>query len=128
MRECKFAQRQKDALTVHAPEGDEPRDVFVYDPEVPVLAPGGPQALSGPHRSGRVSRWATILLVYTSNPVKHETEIFGQPRNRLYAATSAPQADFTAKLVRVTRTAERNSSASASRAVHGCSAHGIHGR
>ena len=30
-----------------------------------------------------------------------ETEIFGQPRVRLYAATSAGQADFTAKLVRV---------------------------
>jgi hypothetical protein len=26
----------------------EPRDVFVYDPEVPVIAPGGPQAMSGP--------------------------------------------------------------------------------
>ncbi len=41
------------------------------------------------------------LLVYTSEPVARETEIFGQPRIVLYAATSAPHADFTAKLVRV---------------------------
>ena len=27
-------------LTVALPQADEPRDVFVYDPEVPVLAPG----------------------------------------------------------------------------------------
>ncbi len=88
-------------LTVHAPEGDEPRDVFVYDPEVPVYAPGGPQSLSGPHDQA-VSEMGNNLLVYTSNPVKRETEVFGQPRIRLFAATSASQADFTAKLVRVT--------------------------
>jgi putative CocE/NonD family hydrolase len=34
--------------------------------------------------------------------VIHETEIFGQPKIKLYASTSAPHADFTAKLVRVT--------------------------
>jgi hypothetical protein len=31
-----------------------------------------------------------------------ETEVFGQPRIALYAATSAADADFTAKIVRVT--------------------------
>jgi putative CocE/NonD family hydrolase len=44
------------------------------------------------------------ILVYTSAPVSRATEVFGQPRIRLYAATSAPHADFTAKLVRVTAT------------------------
>ena len=42
------------------------------------------------------------VLVYTSEPVKREMEVFGQPRIKLYAATSAAHADFTAKLVRVT--------------------------
>ena len=88
-------------LTAIAPEGDEPRDVFVYDPEVPVYAPGGPQALSGPFDQA-VPEMGNNLLVYTSDPVKRETEIFGQPRIRLYAATSAAHADFTAKIVRVT--------------------------
>ena len=42
------------------------------------------------------------LLVYTSEPVANEMEVFGHPRIKLYAATSATSADFTAKLVRVT--------------------------
>ena len=81
--------------------GDEPRDVFVYDPEVPVRAPGGPQALSGPFDQS-VLEMGNNLLVYTSDPVGSETEFFGYPRVKLYAATSAAKADFTAKIARVT--------------------------
>lgn len=88
-------------LTVGAPSGEEPRDVFVYDPEVPVMAPGGPQAFSGPFDQSAMEL-SNNLLVYISEPVKRETEIFGQPRIRLFAATSAAHADFAAKLVRVT--------------------------
>ena len=87
-------------LTRHAPEGDEPRDVFIYDPEVPVYAPGGPQALNGPYDQA-AAEMGNNLLVYTSNIVTREAEVFGQPRIRLFAATSAAQADFTAKMVRV---------------------------
>jgi putative CocE/NonD family hydrolase len=83
-----------------APE-DEPRDIFVHDPEVPVSAPGGPQALSGPFDQAALEM-GNNLLVYTSLPVERPIEIFGHPRIKLYAATSAPHADFTAKLVRVT--------------------------
>jgi putative CocE/NonD family hydrolase len=90
-------------LTKDAPQTDEPRDVFVYDPEVPVLAPGGPQALSGPFDQSALEM-GNNLLVYTSEPVKRQTEIFGQPRIKLYAATSASHADFTAKIVRVAPT------------------------
>jgi hypothetical protein len=88
-------------LLTKAPDGEEPRDVFVYDPEVPVMAPGGPQALSGPFDQA-VLEMGNNLLVYTTEPVARETEIFGHPRIRLFAATSAAHADFTAKLVRVT--------------------------
>jgi uncharacterized protein len=88
-------------LSTVAPQGDEPRDVFVYDPEVPVMAPGGPHALSGPFDQAAMEL-GNNLLVYTSEPVAREAEIFGQPRIRLYAATSAAYADFTAKIVRVT--------------------------
>jgi hypothetical protein len=89
-------------LTLGPPSGEEPRDVFVCDPEVPVPAPGGPQALSGPFDQTALEM-GNNLLVYTSEPVVRETEIFGHPRIKLYAATSAPCADFTAKLVRVTQ-------------------------
>ena len=79
---------------------DEPRDVFVYDPEVPVTAPGGPQALSGPFDQA-AAEMGNNMLVYTSEPVLKEMEVFGRPRIKLFAATSASDADFTAKLVRV---------------------------
>ena len=98
----KANSRQGDGLlTTRAPEGDEPRDVFIYDPEVPVYAPGGPQALSGPYDQA-AAEMGNNLLVYISDAIRRETEVFGQPRIRLFAATSAPQADFTAKMVRVT--------------------------
>ena len=80
---------------------NEPRDIFVYDPEVPVLAPGGPQALSGPFDQIALEM-GNHLLVYSTEPVSNNTHIFGQPRLTLYAATSAAHADLVAKLVRVT--------------------------
>jgi len=83
-----------------APETDEPCDVFVYDPEVPVMPPGGPQALSGVFDQAALEL-GNNLLVYTSAPVGCETEVFGQPRIQLFAVTSVAYADFTAKLVRV---------------------------
>ncbi len=88
-------------LTAAVPVQDEPRDVFVYDPEVPVPAPGGPFALSGPADQAALEM-GNNLLVYSSAPATVATHIFGQPRVTLYAATSAPHADLTAKLVRVT--------------------------
>jgi uncharacterized protein len=90
-------------LNSHAPQVEEPRDIFVYDPEVPVSAPGGPQALSGPLDQSSIEL-GNNLLVYSSSPVTRATEIFGQPRIALYASTTAACADFTAKLVRVTST------------------------
>ena len=87
-------------LCAAAPTGEEPRDVFVYDPEVPVVAPGGPQALSGPFDQAALEM-GNNLLVYTSKPALREAEIFGQARVRLYSATSAAHADLTAKIVRV---------------------------
>lgn len=82
------------------PGGDEPRDFFIYDPEVPVMAPGGPQALAGCFDQAQMEL-GNNLLVYTSASFQNSIEVFGHPRIKLYAATSAPHADFTAKLVRV---------------------------
>jgi hypothetical protein len=64
------------------------------------MAPGGPQALSGPFDQSALEM-GNNLLVYTSDPVQQPTEIFGQPRIKLYAATSAAHADLVAKLIRV---------------------------
>jgi len=89
-------------LAPEFPEADEPRDLFIYDPEVPVPAPGGIQAANGPGDQSALEL-GNNLLVYTSEPALRQTEIFGQPRVRLFAATSAPAADFTAKIARVTK-------------------------
>jgi putative CocE/NonD family hydrolase len=85
-------------LAVHAPGG--PADVFVYDPEVPVLAPGGAQSLSGPFDQSTLEL-GNNLLVYTTPPLDQALHLFGSPRVVLFAATSAASADLTAKLVRV---------------------------
>jgi putative CocE/NonD family hydrolase len=86
-------------LYASKPITDEPSDIFVYDPEVPVIAPGGPAALSGQFDQASLEM-GTNLLVYTSEPLKQPLWIFGTPRVSLYCATSASHTDFTAKLVR----------------------------
>lgn len=85
-------------LSTARPVTDEPCDVFVYDPEVPVLAPGSAAA------SGQFDQ-ATLelgnnLLVYTTQPLLKPLRIFGKPRVSLHCSTSSNHTDFTAKLVR----------------------------
>jgi putative CocE/NonD family hydrolase len=88
-------------LSTAAPIADEPRDVFVYDPEVPVPAPGGPAAISGATNQGTLEL-GNNLLVYTTEPLEKPLHVFGSPSVDLFCATSASRADFTAKLVRLT--------------------------
>jgi uncharacterized protein len=82
------------------PADDEPCDVFVYDPEVPVTAPGGAAAASGSHNQGSIEMGNNVL-VYTGEMLRDELAIFGTPKVSLYCAASAKTTDFTAKLVRV---------------------------
>jgi putative CocE/NonD family hydrolase len=89
-------------LTTSSPDSEEPRDVFVYDPEVPVTAPGGLPAQAGPLDQAAIEM-GNNLLVYTSQPAVQAMEFLGHPRVGLYAVTSAAHADITAKLVRVTQ-------------------------
>jgi uncharacterized protein len=96
------ARKGDGTLSGCRPGADEPRDVFVYDPEVPLVAPGGLQGLSGPFDQAALEMGNNVL-VYTSEPTMRAIEFFGTPRIQIYAATSASQSDFTAKLVHVTR-------------------------
>jgi putative CocE/NonD family hydrolase len=88
-------------LSAQVPTADEPRDIFVYDPEVPVAAPGGSQALSGPIDQS-VLELGNNILIYTSPSASRPIEILGHPLVRIFAATSAAHADLVAKLARVT--------------------------
>jgi len=87
-------------LTSSPAAAEESCDVFVYDPEVPVLAPGGSGALSGSHNQAALELGNNVL-VYTTEPLPEPVAIFGSPQLILYAGASAKTTDFTGKLVRV---------------------------
>jgi putative CocE/NonD family hydrolase len=87
-------------LSTMPAESAEPCDVFVYDPEVPVLAPGGPAAQSGQFDQ-TLMELGDNLLVYTTAPLASPLRIFGTARIVIYCATSSAHTDLTAKLVRV---------------------------
>ena len=87
-------------LTGMPPASSEPADIFIYDPEVPVLAPGGPAAASGQFDEAALEL-GNNLLVYTSEPLSEPLRVFGTSRVVLFCSTSSANTDFTAKLVRV---------------------------
>jgi uncharacterized protein len=87
-------------LSVKPPTSDEPCDIFIYDPDVPVQAPGGPAAASGQFDQATLELGNNIL-VYSGEPLAQPLRILGSPRIVLYCITSSAYADFTAKLVRV---------------------------
>lgn len=87
-------------LSAARPNADEPNDIFIHDPDVPVGAPGGPAAAFGAFDQATLEL-GNNLLVYSSEPIEKPLWVLGVPRVVLYATTSASSADFVAKLVRV---------------------------
>jgi len=94
------SRRGNGILSATPPNAEEPCDVFVYDPEVPVLAPAGSSAASGQFDQSTLEL-GNNLLVYTSAPLQEFLNVFGKPRVVIYCSSSLPTTDFTAKLVRV---------------------------
>ncbi|MEW5980506.1 MAG: CocE/NonD family hydrolase [Acidobacteriota bacterium] len=88
--------------------GAEPTDSFVYDPENPVLTYGGTLSNNygyghnsdGP-RDQRSIQSRNDVLVYTSEPTSRDIEVTGRIICKLYAASTAVDTDFTAKLLDV---------------------------
>ena len=85
----------------HRPVTDEPCDIFVYDPEVPVLAPGGAAAPERAVRPGSAGtgQQSACLHHRAAGPVR--CGFSARRALSLYCATSSAHTDFTAKLVRV---------------------------
>ena len=91
-----------------APAEDEAPDRFQYDPHDPVPTTGGSTCCSeditpvpmGP-RDQRTVAWRRDVLVYDSEVLEHDLEVTGPIKVVIYAASSAPDTDFTAKLVDV---------------------------
>jgi uncharacterized protein len=87
-------------LSGDRPDAGEPGDIFVYDPEVPVSAPGGSTPVSGQFDQAALELGNNVL-VYTTEPLSKPLLVFGVVDAALYCASSSAQTDFTAKLVRV---------------------------
>jgi len=87
------------------PPVDEPEDHFVFDPHNPVPTRGGNHILPLYYPRGpadqRLIEQRSDVLVYTSEALEKDLEVTGPLSVRLFAASSAPDTDFTAKLVDV---------------------------
>ncbi len=90
------------------PPGDEPADRFTYDPSNPVPSWGG--ANCGPSRALPMRRgprdqhltlYREDVLAYYSEPLEEPLEVTGLLKMVLFAASSAKDTDFTAKLMDV---------------------------
>ncbi len=98
----------KDGWLNTEPPGDEPPTRYIYDPDDPVPTLGGNH--SSPNIPG-VLRVGTVdqrpiesrqdVLVFTSPPVEEDTEVTGPIVVKLYAASSARDTDFIARLMDV---------------------------
>jgi uncharacterized protein len=91
-------------LSVESPVA-EPPDKYQYDPLHPVPTTGGPLCCdahqpAGAHDQRKVERLRQVL-VYSTEPFPSDTEVTGPISVELYAASSAVDTDFTAKLVDV---------------------------
>ena len=89
-----------------SPAGAQPPDVFLYDPRSPVPTKGGSVGVNLGFTPGGAFDQRDIesrndVLVYTSAALEQDLEVTGPVSVTLYAASSAPDTDFTAKLVDV---------------------------
>ena len=94
-------------LDVPTPPGE---DAFTYDPRDPVPTVGGNlccgiDTVDNPHLNGAAEQASVEsrqdVLVYTSDPLEESMVVIGPVSVTLYASSSAPDTDFTAKLIDV---------------------------
>ena len=91
-------------LSTRRPD-DDSADRYVYDPADPVPTLGGPLLIHPAYRPGPRDQ-APIearrdMLVYTTPPLDADTEVTGPITVILWAASTAPDTDFVARLVDV---------------------------
>ena len=91
-----------DGLLSPDPPTDEPPDSYRYDPArpVPFLTDPTSSQIGGPDDYAAVERRDDVLC-YTTPPLREEVELTGPVSLVLHAQTSAPDTDFTGKLVDV---------------------------
>ncbi len=95
------------ALSVDPPGESEAADRFLYNPLNPVPTHGGahlggiPTVFEVGAQDQRAVEGRGDVLVYTSAPLERDTEVVGNVTLDLWAATTASDTDWTAKLVDV---------------------------
>jgi len=92
-------------LQSKAPGSDRP-DTFIYDPMNPVESYGGNvccigNAVQGGAFDQQEMELRDDILVYTSDPMKEDTEVSGFIESTLYVSSDAKDTDFTIKLIDV---------------------------
>ena len=86
-----------------APPATEPPDRYTYDPNFPAPSMGGHSCCGarsgpqGPYDQTPVEQRSDVM-VYSSDPLPHDTEVTGATVVNLWASSSAVDTDFTAKL------------------------------
>ena len=91
------------SLTTTPAGADQAPDTYTYDPANPAPSLGGHSCCAaqtgpqGPYDQTPVEQRSDVL-VYTGDPLNDDTEITGPTTVDLWAASSAPDTDFTAKL------------------------------
>jgi len=93
-----------------APPTAATSDTFTYDPARPVVAHGGEISGVGTDQEDndgafdqRPIEAREDVLVYTSQPLAEDVVVFGYVESELFVSSSAPDTDFTVKLVDVAR-------------------------
>ncbi len=94
-------------LSLDPPRALEPADHYLYNPLDPVPTCGGahlhgiPSVFETGVQDQRAVETRADVLVYTSAPLTRDTEVTGHVSLTLWAASSAPDTDWTAMLVDV---------------------------
>ncbi|MCW2517929.1 MAG: peptidase, partial [Mycobacterium sp.] len=93
----------REGQLVDAPPATDPPDGYTYDPRFPAPSLGGHSCCGaqsgpqGPYDQTPVEQRSDVL-VYSSAPLPHDTEVTGATTVNLWAESSSPDTDFTAKL------------------------------
>jgi putative CocE/NonD family hydrolase len=93
----------REGQLVDAPPATDPPDGYTYDPRFPAPSLGGHSCCGaqsgpqGPYDQTPVEQRSDVL-VYSSAPLPHDTEVTGAATVNLWAESSSSDTDFTAKL------------------------------
>ena len=89
-----------DGFLSTTPPGDEPTDSYIYDPRDPVMSLTTLEVQDAPFDQRPLDHRRDVL-VFSTKPLSQDIEVTGPITIKLFAASSALDTDFTAKVVDV---------------------------